>query len=549
MQISNECTLNIRFVLASLAVCAIALVGCTRVGQRVKRPTDSMTIEQQWEPHSLNPALENGDSSQEWGLLLFSYLVRYGPKGHLIPDVATAVPTLRNGGISKDGLTITYHLRRGVRFADGTALTAADAAWSIDAINNPNNDVQSRFGYDDVASARAVTPYTLVLHLKSPFAPLVSVVLAPQGFPILPKHLLARYPNFNAIGFNLAPIGSGPYMVKRWVHGDRVVLSRNPYYWKAVPPIARLTIVFVSDAQAAIDLLLTHEAQGYYDDRDPRQYPVLAALVGYRVTRATPPDDGVGAIIFNTQDTVVADSRVRHALAEAIDIKTMIARTYRGGERSFEAGRGLFMWAYDPSAYPDIPYDPVHARALLHAAGWLRHSDGYRYKNGRRLNILFIIQAGTPADAIIGAQVIQYERAVGAKITLKAFNVTQFVAPPNQGGPVYGGHFQMALYPFENGADPDTTDQFDCANVPPSGFNKSRICNAQLDALLRAGRTVYDAARRKIIYERLERLLYQQMPIALLYRTRQINTWTTRLHAKDGAAPGPWNVATWSLTP
>lgn len=541
--------MKIRFVLASLVACAFTLGGCTRVGQHVNVSTDSLTIVQQWEPRSLNPAIENGDSSQEWGLLLFSYLLRYGPNGQLIPDVATAVPTLRNGGISKDGLKITYHLRRGVRFADGSALTAADAAWSIDAINNPNNDVQSRFGYDDVASARAVTKYTLVLRLKRPFAPLVSVVLAPQGFPILPKHLLARYPNFNAIGFNLAPIGSGPYVVKRWAHGDRITLRRNPYYWKAPPSIAHLTIEFVSDAQAAIDILLTHEAQGYYDDLDPRQYPVLAALAGYRVSRATPPDDGVGAIIFNTQDPVVADARVRHALAEAIDIKTMIARTYRGGEQSFEAGRGLFIWAYDPSAYPDIPYDPAHARALLHAAGWFRHSNGYRYKNGRMLNILLIIQAGTPADAIIGAQVIQYERAVGAQVNLKAFNVTQFVAPPSQGGPVYSGHFQMALYPFENGNDPDTTDQFDCANVPPAGFNKSRICNAQIDALLRAGRTVYDAARRKAIYVRLQRILYRQMPIALLYRTQQINTWTARLHVKNDAAPGPWNVAKWSVVP
>ncbi len=536
-----------RRLLAAVATCAFVLAGCSQAGRQAHVSTDSLTIAQQWEPRSLNPAIENGDSSQEWGLLLFSYLLRYGQNGTLTPDVATAVPTLANGGISKDGLTIVYHLRSGVRFSDGMPLTAADAAWSIDAINNPNNNVQSRFGYDDVASADATTPTTLVLHLKHPFAPLVAVVLAPQGFPIFPKHLLARYPNFNAVDFNRAPIGSGPYMLKGWTHGERVVLVRNPYYWKGPPPVARLNVVFVGDTQTATNMLVTREAQAYYDDMDERQYPILAALTGYRTVKTTPPDNGVGAIIFNTQDPVVGDPRVRRALVEAIDIRTMIAKTYRGGEESAQAGRGLLIWAYDAAAYPDIPYDPSHANALLNAAGWGLHADGYRYKNGRRLDLLFIIQAGTPGDAIVGAQVTQYERSVGAKVTLKAFNVTQFVAPPDQGGPVYGGHFQMALYPFENGDDPDTTDQFACANVPPNGFNKSRFCNARVDALLRAGRTTYDATQRKAIYRKLQSILYEQMPIALLYRTQQIDTWTTRLHAKNGQAPGPWNAGTWTL--
>ena len=117
----------------------MAVAGCSQAG----RPAGSFTIAQQWEPRSLNPALENGTSSSEWGLLVFSYLVKYDDRGQLIPDVATVVPTLANGGISRDGLTITYHIRQGIRFADGVALTAADCAWSIDAINNPANNVQT----------------------------------------------------------------------------------------------------------------------------------------------------------------------------------------------------------------------------------------------------------------------------------------------------------------------------------------------------------------------------------------------------------------------
>lgn len=479
-------------------------------------------------------------------MLLFSYLVKYDESGKLIGDVATQVPTIENGGISLDGLTVTYHLRKGVRFADGTPLTARDCVWSINAINNPANNVQSRYGYDRIAKAQAPDDYTLVLHLKQPFAPLLTLVLAPQGFPILPQHLLAKYPDFNRIDFDQRPMGSGPYVVERWIHGDRVVMHANPYYFGGKPKIENLTVRFVPDAQAALNLLQTHEVQGYFNEQDFSQYPQLLALQGYRTTAL--PVAGVGAIIFNTQDPATADPRVRLALAQAIDIKSIVAKAYRGAVSSAQSGKGLFFWAYDPKAYPDIAYDPATARATLDAAGWKVGSDGVRAKNGTPLDVQMIIQAATPGDAIIGNAVTQYERAIGVRVTLKQFNITQYVAPANEGGPVYGGKFNLALYPFVNGDDPDTTDQFACANVPPHGYNKSRICDAQIDALLREGQRTFDIAKRKAIYAQLEALLHRQLPIVLIYNRNEVDSFTDRLHGDTVSLDGIWwNVAHWSL--
>lgn len=532
--------------IALLVAMAMTMTGCTR--GTVGGSRDVLVIAQQWEPMSLNPALENGTSATEWGLLLFSYLVKYDDRGRLVTDVATEIPSLRNGGISADGLTITYHLHGGIRFADGRPLTAQDCVWSIDAINNPRNNVQSRFGYDAVESARAPNATTLVLRLKHPFAPLISVVLAPQGFPILPRHLLERYPDINHVAFNALPVGSGPYVVSRWYHGDRVVLQANPQYWRGRPAISSLVIRFVADPQTAINLLQTHEADGYFNEQSYADYPILQGLTGYRVTST--PQNAVGAIIFNTRDPVTADPRVRMALAEAIDIKTVVAKTYRGALRSGGAGRGLFLWAYDPRSYPDIPYDPGGARRLLDESGWKLGNDGVRHKDGRSLTASFILQAQTPGDVAIGDNVAQYERAVGVRVLLKQFNITQFVAPSTLGGPVYGGKFQMALYPFENGDDPDTTDQFACSNVPPNGYNKSRFCDPQADVLLRAGVRTYDRAKRKALYSKLEALLYRKLPIALLYQTRQVNTFTQRLHGQSTSLSGAfWNVGAWRLSP
>ncbi len=540
----------VRSLFATLSVfCFIVAAGCSRSGTNSATgpaPT-TLRIAQMREPMALNPALENGTSSTQWGMLLFSYLVKFDDTGKLVGDLATEIPSLSNGGISRDGLTITYHVRPGVRFADGVPLTAADAAYSIAAIDNPQNNPQSRYGYDVVARADAPNPTTLVLHLKRRFSPLLTVVLAPQGFPVLPKHILQRYPNFNHIPFDSQPIGSGPYVVERWLRGDRVEMRANPYFWKGKPQIARMTVQFVGDPQTAINLLHTHEVQGYFNEQDYANYPILRGIPGYTVTST--PEDAVGAIIFNTQNPPTSDPRVRHALAEAIDIKTLIAKAYRGALSSADAGRGLFIWAYDRTAYPDIPYDPADARRLLDQAGWQMGPDHLRHKNGRALQLLFIIQAATPGDAIIGNTVAAYESAVGARLTLKQFNITQFVAPAGEGGPVYGGKFEMALYPFVNGDDPDTTDQFACANVPPNGYNKSRICDPGIDALLAAGRTTYDIAQRKAIYGRLERVLYREMPIALLYQTRQVNTFTNELQGQTTSLSGAfWNVGAWRLS-
>lgn len=531
-------------VAAPLLALAV-LAGCAHAGSQATS-SDTLTISQQREPRSLNPAFENGVSAMEWGELIFQYLVKYDDTGRLVGDAAVAVPTLANGGISRDGLTITYHLKPNLRFSDGAPLTAADCAFSVDAIMNPANDVQSRYGYDRIAKAEAPDPTTCIFHLKTPFAPLLTLVMAPQGFPILPKHLLAGLPNFNHVPFDQMPVGSGPYRVVAWHRGDRVELAPNPLYYRGAPKIAHLVISFVADSNTAMNQLHTGESDGLFDDQNRGDYPYLKAIPGM-ITTATPVN-AVGAIIFNTSDPVTSDARVRRALALGLDVRAIIAKTYRGALDSRAAGRGLFIWAYDPKAYPDPAYDPARTRAMLDAAGWKLAAGGVREKDGKPLDILFVMQAATQGDAAIGSEVQQYLGAIGARVTLKAYEITQFVAPVAQGGPVYGGKFQMALYPFTNGDDPDTTDQFACKNVPPDGYNKSRICDARIDALLDAARTTYDTAKRRAAYSALQRELAVQMPLILTYQGRELNAFSTRLCGQTTSlSTAFWNVGAWSL--
>jgi len=530
-----------RVALAVACVVSAALGACSPS----RNAAPAFTIAQDREPASLNAALLNGASAAQWGLLLYSYLLKFNDRGELIGDVATEVPSLKNGDISKDGLRITYHLRRGVRFSDGVPLTARDAVYSINAILNPRNNVQSRFGYDQIASARAIGDWTLELRMKRAFAPALTIIMTPSGFPILPAHLLAKYPEFNDVDFDVRPVGSGPFKVTEWVHGDHVTLEANKSYWQGVAHVKRLAIRFIASPTTIVNQLRTREIQGFFN-ADPIVYDQLRRIAGQRVTKT--PLDYIGAIIFNTADPVTADARVRHALAEAIDIPNLIQRVYHGALTAKDAGRGLFMWAYNPAITRDVRYDPQAARRELQALGWVTGPDGLRRKSGKPLELLFILQAEAPADSIIANAVQQYEKAVGASVHLKSYRVEQLVAPVSSGGPVYGGKFQMALYPFNPGDDPDTTDQFSCANVPPHGYNKSRICDRRIDALLKAGNSTFDRDQRQKAYDELQRLLQAEMPLILLYQGRQVNSFADRLRGQTTSLNGAfWNAAAWEL--
>lgn len=508
-----------------VGVFLIALSACSRAAI----PSDRVVIVQETEPRSLNPALDRGAVQTQWGMLVFNYLVKFDDRGHLIGDVAVAVPSVANGGISRDGKTITYRLRPGVRFSDGAPLTARDCVYSIEAIQNPANNVPTRYGYDRIVRADAPNDTTLVLHLRAPFAPLLTTVLAPQGFPILPAHLLASHPNFNHLPFDEHPIGGGPYVVRRWYHGDHIELDANPLYFGGKPRIAHLTIRFIGDPDSAIAELRTHEADVFFNDYDLGTVPLLESIPNTTVLLT--PVNAVGALIFNTRDPDLHDPAVRRAFVQAIDIPTLVAKTYRGTVHARDAGGGLFQWAYDPQYPLNVPYAPVAARAAL------AH---------RHLHVQLAITTTLPGDNVLGNVIARDERAAGVDLQLRAYPINYLIAPASLGGPVYGGKFQLVYWQFSNGDDPDVADQFGCAYVAPRGYNITRFCDPRLDRLMQLARTTYDVAQRKRAYVAVQKMLSEQLPMALLYRRRMIDAYGPRIGGITGSVSSIfWNVGSW----
>ena len=334
------------------------------------------------EPRTLNPVIGIEVAAGNAALLMFDGLVRIDDRGRPIPDLARTVPSRANGGISPDGKTLTYHLDARARWHDGVPVTADDVVFTYGAIMNPANQVPDRHGYDRIAAVEAVDPHTVRVRFKQIFAPATLLFAGGIQGSIVPKHLLQRYPNLNNIEFNTSPIGSGPYVLRHWRHGDGLALDANPRYFRGPPRIAHIDIRFVPDSNTLLTLVRTHEVD-FTSDLDPSQVGAVRGFGG--VALRTVAGNGYRHIGFNTRRSPTDDRRVRRALCYALDPRLMYDKVFFGlGLQAPADQNPATGWANGALHY--YPTSPGRAAALLDAAGWRAAPDGARFKAGRRLS-------------------------------------------------------------------------------------------------------------------------------------------------------------------
>jgi peptide/nickel transport system substrate-binding protein len=528
-----------RLVFAGLFVCA--MVGCVNRASAPER-SDSLVIASTLEPPSLNPLYLQGRDAADIGALGYSGLTTYDRRGAIVADVARAVPTIANGGISRDGKRIVFHLRRDVRWQDGYPLTARDVLFTYRAIMNPSNATPSQGVGVSVARVWAPDSYTVVAELTRPQAAFVSSFFGGDGNPILPAHLLAAYPNLNHVPFNGAPIGSGPYRFTKWIRGERLDLTANDRYYGTKPAIRHLSIRFVESQSTITNELTTNEVDATFF-ANPSKIVDLRSLPDHRVIVTLFPS--FGTIVFNLRDPILRDAAVRRAFASAIDRHTLVAKAAFGLYDPETGMRGMFTWAFDPSA-GSIAYNPARARALLSNAGWIPGADGIRVKNRRRLEmqLVFSVQFVDFDEAAL--LMVEEARAIGIDLVIRQYDRSVLWA---LNGPLYQGRFQTALLSLQNGLDPDPSSFLSCDQHPPIGFNFARYCNAAVDRALRRAASVYDRSERRRIYSFVQRRLITDVPYFFLWQPSEIDVIPTALRGYEfSAGVGPYgSVARWRL--
>lgn len=474
-----------------------------------------------FDPDTLNPLV--GDFQVDVDLAMFwaGFLFRYDDRDRLVPDLATAVPTLENGGISRDGRTIVYHLRRGVTWQDGAPFDASDVVFSWRAVMNPRNNVSTRIGYDDVERIDVRDPYTIAVRLKRPYAPFVATFFSMSGtvYPVLPKHLLARYPDLNRVPYNSAPIGTGPFRVQEWHRGQTLRMVANPRYWRGAPKLKEVAYQIVPDDNTLLTLMKSHGADLWYEappslSREASSisgtHPVLTPFTQY------------AQIGFNLERPVMRELAVRRALAYATDRAKIISSVTFGVDVPGEGDQPAFSWAHDARLAP-IPYDPERARMTLDAAGWKPGSGGIRVKDGRPLRVEIATTTGSATGSRAAVLLQSAWRAIGVDAQVKTYASALMFASYGAGGIVQSGKYDAAFFSWVNGVDPDDSFLFMCDQFPPAGQNSWRFCDPEVDREERIALTHYDRATRKKAYDRIQEILVDRVPFVTLWFTRHLD--------------------------
>jgi peptide/nickel transport system substrate-binding protein len=456
---------------------------------------------------TLNPHLSSFATVANLSEMTMAWLIKWDEHNRPYPELATEVPTQANGGVSRDGLTITYHLRRGVTWSDGAPFDADDVVFSTAVVNDPANHETGRL--EQIAKVDAPDAFTVVFHLKRPYSPaIVSFFSSCCANPsLLPKHLLARYPNINDVPYNALPVGIGPFTFERWDRSKQIVLAANPRYWRGRPKLDKIVYEIVPNRDALLARLQTHGVDLWYQFSGA-YLARIQALSAYTVFRQ--PSYAYSHYDFNLTHPVVADPLVRQALRLALDRQQIVDK--------IEHGAGVVQDSATPVTAPyfaDVgttPYDPARANALLDRAGWMRGADGIRAKNGVRLDLNLATRSGTPEIDEQLELVRRDWKRIGVSLDVHRYPPALMFAPPQSGGVVSGDTWDVITFAWA--ADPlgDYAAIYGCDAFPPAGQNDLRWCNRTAQSAMDAFAGHYEPSQRSADVKAVMREFVKDVP-------------------------------------
>ena len=478
---------------------------------------------------------------------VFDGLWQIQPNGTYKANLAAEIPTRENGGISADGRTWTIKLRNGVMWHDGTPFTAADVVFTHKTLMNPKVAVRSRNGLDHIDTIAAVDDHTVKVVLKDDFAP---ALVSWQKTSIIPMHILEKEADINLAPFNSAPIGTGPFVFKTRVAGDRIEFEANPKYHGGAPKLKTLIQKFVPDQQTLFAQLQTGQADIYdvVQGIPPQLYQRAKALPNVNV--AMSPGTFVEFIYFNCGKPQFADKRVHRALMLATDRKAWSEAVYYGLPAPTLSYLPPSHWAYN-AALKDPGYDLAKAAAMLDEAGWKAGPDGIRAKDGVKLSFTMSTTAGNKSREQAQQLVQQGWKKIGVDMSIR-----------NMPASVVWGDYTVKsqfdtlmvawdplLYP-----DPDYTDRIHSKMIPAkggSGSNYVQYENAEIDALCAKGVSTIGDEARKPIYHRIQEILLEDlpfMPILAFQTPVGVRSRVKGYEINPYTACNSWNLADWSVT-
>jgi peptide/nickel transport system substrate-binding protein len=481
---------------------------------------------------TLIPMLASDSASHEYASHIFDGLVEYDKTlSHLEPRLA------EKWEVARDGLEITFYLRRDVKWHDGAPFSARDVEFGFRTITDEKTLSAYTEDYKQVQKFELLDDYSFRVTYEKPYAP----ALASWGsLVVLPRHLLEGQ-NINETPFGQKPVGLGSHTFETWERNTRFTLRANPDYYRGQPWIERVVFRVLPDQSTqflelqagGLDMMgltplqFSRQTSTGVFARDFRKYKYISNSYTY--------------LGYNLKDPRFADVRVRRAFAHAIDKQEIVDAVLFGLGRPTESPyRPGTKWINEN--LEPYGYDPAKARALLAEAGWTdTDGDGILDKDGKPFSFRIITNQGNDQRLKAATMVQKRLQDVGVDVSVRVIEWAAFLNDFLE-----KGRFETIMLGWSLSLDPDQYEIWHSSKTGPKQFNRIGYANAEVDELLEKGRRTFDDDERKRIYDRFQEILRDDQPYTFLFVPEATPIVHARFRGIEEAPAGiSWNFPFW----
>jgi len=450
---------------------------------------------------NLIPILASDSASHSIAGLIYNGLVKYDKDMNIVGDLA------ESWDISDDGLVITFHLRKGVKWHDGKPFTAKDVLYTYQVTVDPKTPTAYAGDFLKVKKAEVLDDYTFRVTYDKPFAP----SLISWSSAVLPRHLLEGQ-NITKSSLARHPVGTGPYLFKEWLAGQKIVLVSNADYFEGRPYvdghvtriIPDMATMFLELRARNIDMMgltplqYTRQTENNLFRQSFDKYRYLAFAYTY--------------LGYNLKHPFFADKRVRQAISYAINKEEIISGVLLGLGKPATGPYKPGTWAYNENV-KTYSYNPQKARELLRAAGWTKtNNDGFLEKDGRPFTFELVTNQGNETRQKC-AEIIQRQlKEVGIDVKIRILEWAAFINDF-----ISKRRFEAVILGWTIPLDPDAYDVWHSSKTAPEELNFISYKNPEVDALLEKARSTFDQKLRKKYYDRFQEILVEDQPYTFLY--------------------------------
>lgn len=453
------------------------------------------------EPSNLIPALATDSASHDVTDRIYIAPLRYNKDIELEPWAAESFEAL------EDGKLLRFKLREDIRWFDGEPFTAEDVKFTVDLMRDPKTPTAYSDDYLAIKEFTVTGPYSFEVRYDKPFAR----SLVTWALDILPKHVLEKE-NLLETKYSRMPMGAGPYKLKEWVPGRRLVLEANDDYFLGRPYLDQVIYEIIPDLSTQflelkaghVDIMNLTAQQYLFQTKGPeweRNWNKFEYL-----------SFGYAFLGYNLKHPLFQSKKVRQALSHAIDNQEIVKGVLLGLGQPTIGPYKPGTWVYNNKLKP-YAYDPNKARRLLAEEGWRdSNGDGLLDKNGQPFKFTILTNQGNEQRIKTATIIQQRLKLIGVAVDIRTVEWAAFTKEF-----LNKGNFEATILGWNILQDPDIFTVWHSSQFPPTGLNVTYYKNEELDRLLVEGRTTLDQEKRKRIYDRVQEILHEDQPYTFLY--------------------------------